>query len=710
MSRVFISHASQDKEKVRRLGDELRAAGHRPWLDNDEILPGDNIIRSIERGFDECSFVIVCLSHAAQRSGRVRAELESALMDQLARSTEYLILVRFDSVELPALLKSIAYADLFPDESSWKAGIKRVLQKLERGRLALDIRPQYPDSQTRELAEQLEELSIARAESSSRGDDTRELDTRIRDLKRHLRAGVSLKAGDSLSRFQLLQPLKSGGLASVWRAYDRQTEGVVAVKILHPQYARDQTAIDRFFRGARQMAKLRHPAIVRVVYQPGVEEGGYYFFAMDYLSGGDLWDAVRERRITRAKAIEITVKLGDALQYAHEKGLVHRDVKPQNVLLDLNENPYLTDFDLVRAADTTGRTRSGPLGTVLYAAPETWTHADQADARADQYSLAMTLLMCLYGEDLPLSALRETSAFVDELLGTSSLASVLKRALALEPIARYPSIRIFCDAVRAEQEGLEGQSTGWMAGGVAEIEPELVLVPAGPFVMGSPEDDPIATSVEKPMHRVDIPAYRIARFLITNAQYAQCCRESGEGFPPHWEGRTYPEAKDNHPIVNVTWFYAIAYCKWLRDRTGRNYRLPTEEQWEKAARHCEEQGRSFVYPWGDSWDATKCNNSENGIVETTPVGRYSPSGDSPYGVADMAGNAWEWCRDWFVGSKYARRAQKEVNDTTADPPRYRVLRGGGFDHDRRYVRSAARGRNLPQNSNYNVGFRVVLLD
>ena len=161
--------------------------------------------------------------------------------------------------------------------------------------------------------------------------------------------------------------------------------------------------------------------------------------------------------------------------------------------------------------------------------------------------------------------------------------------------------------------------------------------------------------------------------------------------------------------MNVSWNDAIAYCKWLSEKTKKNYRLPTEAEWEKAARG--EDGH--IYPWGDDFDSKKANTEESGIGDTSDIGKFSNSdpalsGDSPYGCADMAGNVWEWCNDWFSKNEYQGRAGKSVkNPQGPEKGQARVLRGGSFDNYHWNVRCAVRVRLNPGSSNVNWGFRVA---
>jgi formylglycine-generating enzyme required for sulfatase activity len=157
------------------------------------------------------------------------------------------------------------------------------------------------------------------------------------------------------------------------------------------------------------------------------------------------------------------------------------------------------------------------------------------------------------------------------------------------------------------------------------FEPEMILIPGGEFLMGYE------------LIKVYLPDYYIAKTPITNAQYLVFMKNASYQPPEHWREGKPPRGKENHPVGTVSWHDTINYCEWLAGVTGKPYRLPTEAEWEKAARGTD--GRA--YPWG-KWDAERCNTLESGILDTTPVGKYSPEGDSPYGCADMAGNVWEW--------------------------------------------------------------------
>jgi formylglycine-generating enzyme required for sulfatase activity len=222
----------------------------------------------------------------------------------------------------------------------------------------------------------------------------------------------------------------------------------------------------------------------------------------------------------------------------------------------------------------------------------------------------------------------------------------------------------------------------------------MVWVPGGPFLMGSNKaHNPKADDNELPQHTVTLPGYWIGRYPVTAAHFRKSVTQSGPRY---------------HPVVGITWYGALAYCRRLAGQTGLPVTLPSEAEWEKAARG--EDGR--LWPWGDVWDPKRCNSAEGEAGTTTLVGQYSPLGDSPYGCADMVGNVWEWTRslwgkDWYE-PEFKYPYEPGDGRENLDDRRHRVLRGGSFFNNQWVVRCAYRDWYNPLDWIGNVGFRVVV--
>ena len=231
-------------------------------------------------------------------------------------------------------------------------------------------------------------------------------------------------------------------------------------------------------------------------------------------------------------------------------------------------------------------------------------------------------------------------------------------------------------------------------------EPEWVTVPAGEFWMeGEGEYD------GKLLHKVYLPEYQIARVPVTNAQYALFMKGANYKAPDGWEESRPPKGKESHPVVSVSWNDARAYCIWLSGMTDKNITLPSEAEWEKAARGDKDQ-RAF--PWGDNFDPVRCNTVELGLGSTTPVGIFL-EGASPYGILDMSGNVWEWTRSIRDDKKfkYPHKTDDGREDLhNGDLPR--ILRGGAFDDVVDHARCAPRYRYYSLNWPSFGGFRLVL--
>ena len=255
---------------------------------------------------------------------------------------------------------------------------------------------------------------------------------------------------------------------------------------------------------------------------------------------------------------------------------------------------------------------------------------------------------------------------------------------------------------------------------------EMVFVPAGEFAMGSEElgDD------ERPAHWVYLDSFWIDRYEVTNERFARFVATTGyqteaerRGQGWVWMGSEWEEVegadwrhphgpdssiggKMDHPVVLVSWNDADAYCRWAGKR------LPSEAQWEKAARGPStprqarddaDSGHGRRYAWGDEFDSARANTSESKRGDTTPVGSFSPQGDSPYGASDMTGNVWEWVADWYSSDYYSQAPL--TNPPGPVTGTYKVLRGGSWPFDEVYARTPFRYNVKPDYTYDFVGFR-----
>jgi formylglycine-generating enzyme required for sulfatase activity len=235
------------------------------------------------------------------------------------------------------------------------------------------------------------------------------------------------------------------------------------------------------------------------------------------------------------------------------------------------------------------------------------------------------------------------------------------------------------------------------ARGAEYIAPPLCAVAAGAFLMGSDtRTEPQAYDSELPQHSVTLAAFQIGKFPVTVAEYA-CFVRAGQKEPQNWQQQL---GKLDHPVVYVSWRDAVAYAQWLADCTGEPWRLPSEAEWEKAARGPD--GR--IYPWGNAWDPTKANAGEGGKWGTTPIGSY-PGGASPYGALDMCGNVHEWTNSVYNPYPYSATDGRE----RAEPAENRALRGGSWlNLVPGSARVAYRDVGLLGFLRNNIGFRLAL--
>ena len=247
---------------------------------------------------------------------------------------------------------------------------------------------------------------------------------------------------------------------------------------------------------------------------------------------------------------------------------------------------------------------------------------------------------------------------------------------------------------------------------IQEFEPETILIPEGSFWMGSDPGEGIPI-YETPRHEVTLPNYRIGKYLVTNAQYQVFIDKTKTLVTRsmRWLGQMVPEGQDEVPVTGVTWYEALAYCRWLSNETERTYQLPNEAQWEKACRG----GNNYFYPWGDEFDSTRCNH---GNSEVAPVDPAKPA-QNDYGGYDFVGNIRQWtCSLW--GEKHPAPEPKYAypwkndrrNDVDANNQIRRVIRGSSFKEEKRDLRCSIRNGQAPEQAiwrDVGIGFRVVMI-
>ena len=260
----------------------------------------------------------------------------------------------------------------------------------------------------------------------------------------------------------------------------------------------------------------------------------------------------------------------------------------------------------------------------------------------------------------------------------------------------------------------------------SDLAPDLALIPGGDFLMGS--DD--AEEDERPVHRVQMDDFLLGVQPVTHAEYARFVKETGHRAPAIYElpvvvkaggtererafrqaGGSYvwvegvpPGERAGHPVTLVRYDDAVAYCAWLSAETGKPFRLPTEAEWEKAARGGAESKR---YPWGDRLDRNMANflvdPAQRGTHGTTPCRAYPANA---FGLFDMAGNVWEWVQDWYDARYYATEGSR--NPTGPASGHLRVLRGGSWlVADVRMLSCSHRHKVPPDTYSYAIGFRVA---
>jgi formylglycine-generating enzyme required for sulfatase activity len=534
-------------------------------------------------------------------------------------------------------------------------------------------------------------------------------------------------------RYRPIKILGEGGFGRTFQALDeKRLNTPCLIKQFLPQQAGSialQKATELFKQESKRLQELgKHPQIPDLL--AFFPEDGRLYLIQEFIDGQNLLQELQNKGTLKEPEIKTLLeKLLPVLEFIHDNQVIHRDIKLENIIKSKNGTLFLIDFGVSK--ETTGSilTRVGTItGTPGFAPPEQFRGIVYHSS--DLYSLAVTCVRLLTGH------LQEING-VDKLFDTNTmqwqwqkyvsvsqeLKDVLETMLQDIPANRYQSATEVLAALsntkaRVRQQVSPHSSKQSIYSPINTpklpentpldtftedlgkgVKLEMIAIPGGTFLMGSPENEVERFSDESPQHEVTVPGFFIGKYQLTQLQYQTIMGTN----PSYFKG-------DNRPVEGVCWEDAVKFCQKLNHRTLGNYRLPSEAEWEYACR----AGTKTPFHFGDNVTTDLVNYNGNYPYPSAPKGKYREQttdvGIFPpnaFGLYDMHGNVWEWCED--------ERHENYINAPTDGSSwqsrislGQKVLRGGCWHDYARYCRSACRLKSPCCSRNYFYGFRVVL--
>ena len=558
-----------------------------------------------------------------------------------------------------------------------------------------------------------------------------------------------------LGPYEVQKLIAKGGMGEVYEAKHLRLNRSVALKVIRGYRQEDPASEGYFLREMANAGKLDHPNLVRAY--DAWEADGCLYMAFELLDGQSLQTHfAKGNSSTLVDALDAILGTCRALEYLHSQGLVHCDIKPSNVIRLSDGSIKLIDFGL--AMDMALPHSPNGNGTKGYMAPEQEVGGGIIDQRADIYSLGCLLKFMLTGfldagsqgaksveakelitvaermtQDAPeqrYQSVKEVRILLENLqkkvrtkgnISWKALIVIAAVGFLLAVISQIPAPW----GIKGEdKEHARAQIPKDMRQGFkSQVPMKMMAIPAGNFVMGASDGDSEAQPDELPCRTITFTkSFQMGVYEVTVAQFGEFVEAQGyktqaessglggwkastasswgsQNPNLNWSSPGYPVAADL-PVTMVSYEDALAFCAWLSKRDGKNYRLPTEAEWEYACRAGSKDVYHFPIKSRDSYCWSLWNTK--GTVSPRPVGTRQPN---PWGLFDMGGNAREWCLDWY-GEKAYLLSQKEFPRGPAKGT-LRVIRGGCFIDMNSFLRSSHRGYLAPDQVLNNQGFRVV---
>ena len=559
-----------------------------------------------------------------------------------------------------------------------------------------------------------------------------------------LKTGTTLQGG----KYKIISVLGQGGFGITYLAEQTMLERKVAIKeffmkdfcerseetshiTLGTESSRETANRfrDKFLKEARNIAKFDHPGIVRIY--DIFEENGTAYYVMDYIAGESLGDMIKRRgSIPEVEATRYIIQAAEALAYIHERKMNHLDIKPANIMINRKNESVLIDFGLSKQYDAGGQqTSTTPVGiSEGYAPMEQYKKGGVGEfsPQTDIYALGATFYKLLTGKTPPsASDVYEDGVPVDELKtkGVSQNAiNVICNAMKSRKKERTQSASLFIAGLKgtmppipkpapiqeddeetvvnvANKGSVTSEDKTFTVGGVTF---KMIYVEGGTFTMGATsEQESDANKDEKPAHQVTLSGYYIGETVVTQALWKAVMGKrkilgmiKTDNNPSSFKG-------DDKPVECVSWNDCKMFISKLNSLTGKNFRMPTEAEWEYAARGGN-KSRGYKYSGSDNIDDVAWYDGNSGN-ETHPV---KTKNANELGLYDMSGNVWEWCSDWY--GSYSSAAQ--TNPKGPDSGTRRVLRGGCWDFYARYCRCSSRDDFDPDGRGIVLGLRLCLFE